>query len=379
MKKPKPKTVLFIFGTRPEAIKMAPVIREFLNDSRYKVQICSTGQHRKMLDQVLAFFEICPDFDLHLMTSNQSLNELSARILSGCAEVLEKVRPDIIFVQGDTTTAFSAALAGFQSRIPVAHIEAGLRSYQRTSPFPEEMNRVLISRLADLHFPPLATAQENLIREGITSNVHVVGNTVVDALLLGLELIKRRGEMKIAKAFNKLRLDRKVVLVTIHRRESFGQPIVEVFEAIRQIASDSTIEVVYPVHLNPNVHKVAHRILGGQSNIHLIEPLDYAHFIWLMSKSSLIITDSGGVQEEAPSFGIPVLVARDVTERAEGIAAGCAKLVGTDGALIVREALSSLNSHKGAPQKMNPYGNGTASEQILKIVAEFFEHSPLGI
>jgi UDP-N-acetylglucosamine 2-epimerase (non-hydrolysing) len=333
--------------------------------------LCVTGQHRSMLDQVLDFFELRPDYDLNLMQPNQSLSTLAGRAIIATSEVIEKTKPGIVFVQGDTTTAFAAAFAAFQCRVPVAHIEAGLRSFRRDAPFPEEMNRVLVGDLADLHFPPLEASHANLAREGITENVHIVGNTVVDALLLGLDLIQKRGEEKIAAAFSGIRFDRKIVLVTIHRRESFGAPIVEIFEAIREIATEPGVEVVYPVHLNPNVHSVAHRILGGHSNVHLIEPLGYAHFIWLMSKASLILTDSGGVQEEAPSLGIPVLVAREVTERAEGVAAGCAKLVGADRSLIVREARTALAEPSGSRRRVNPYGDGHASEKILKIVRQF--------
>lgn len=358
---------LFVFGTRPEAIKMAPVVRTFQGNTEIEPLVCVTGQHRSMLDQVLEFFELKPDYDLNLMKPNQSLCSLAGRAIIATAEVIEKTKPDILFVQGDTTTAFAAAFAASQCKIPVGHIEAGLRSFNRQAPFPEEVNRMLIGDLADLHFPPLESSRENLAREGITANIHTVGNTVVDALLLGLGLIRERGEEKIAASFPQICFERKIVLITIHRRESFGTPVLDIFEAIGEIAENPEIEIVYPVHLNPNVHEVAHRVLGGRKNVHLIDPLDYAHFIWLMSKSSLVITDSGGVQEEAPSLGVPVLVAREVTERAEGVAAGCAKLVGSDRALIVSEAKAALAASAGSSSITNPYGDGHASERILAI------------
>jgi UDP-N-acetylglucosamine 2-epimerase (non-hydrolysing) len=364
---------LFVFGTRPEAIKLAPVVRAFRADNRFRSIVCVTGQHRSMLDQVLAFFDLKPDYDLNLMLPNQSLSSLAGRAIMACAEVIERAKPDIVFVQGDTTTAFAAAFAAFQCRVPVGHVEAGLRSFRKDAPFPEEMNRILVADIASLHFPPLEASRLNLAREGITENVHVVGNTVVDALLLGIKLIQERGDDGFAENFPQIHLDRKLVLVTIHRRESFGKPIVGIFEAIREIATDPHVEVVYPVHLNPNVHGIAHKILGGLNNVHLIEPLDYAQFIWLMSKASLIITDSGGIQEEAPSLGIPVLVARDVTERAEGVVAGCARLVGADRILIIREARAALAMSQISRSRINPYGDGRSSERILAATCNFLQ------
>ena len=364
---------LFVFGTRPEAIKIAPVVRAFQADSKIHPLVCVTGQHRSMLDQVLDFFELQPDYDLKLMQPNQSLCSLAGRAIIATAEVIEKTKPDILFVQGDTTTAFAAAFAASQCKIPVGHIEAGLRSFNRQAPFPEEMNRLLVGDLADLHFPPLEASRANLAREGITANVHTVGNTVVDALLLGLGLIQERGEEKIAASFPQIRFDRKIVLITIHRRESFGTPVLDIFEAIGEIAEEPEIEVIFPVHLNPNINEVAHRILGGRKNVHLIEPLDYAHFIWLMSKASLVITDSGGVQEEAPSLGVPVLVARDVTERMEGVDAGCAKLVGSDRSLIVKESRAILTSGTVTVTRNNPFGDGHASERILAETLNFLK------
>lgn len=368
---------LFVFGTRPEAIKLAPVVRAFKADNRFRSIVCVTGQHRSMLDQVLAFFDLKPDYDLNLMLPNQSLSSLAGRAIMACAEVIERAKPAIVFVQGDTTTAFAAAFAAFQCRVPVAHVEAGLRSFRKDAPFPEEMNRVLIADIANLHFPPLEASRANLVREGITKDVHVVGNTVVDALLLGLRLTQERGDATIAAHFCQIDFNRKLVLITIHRRESFGEPLVGIFEAIREIATDPEVEVIYPVHLNPNVLGIAHKILGGLNNVHLIEPLDYAQFIWIMSKVSLIITDSGGVQEEAPSLGIPVLVAREVTERAEGVAAGCAKLVGCDTPLIVREARAALAIPLNSRSRFNPYGDGKSSERILDITYNFLQNTAL--
>ena len=365
-------TALFVFGTRPEAIKMAPVVRAFRAHSGFQTLVCVTGQHRTMLDQVLGFFELTPDFDLELMEPNQTLSRLAGNAITKTAAIIEQTKPDIVLVQGDTTTAFAAAFAAFQCGVPVAHIEAGLRSGDKLAPFPEEMNRILTGDIASLHFAPLESSKENLLRAGITEGIHVVGNTVVDALLSGIELISERGEEAMGRDLPFVIGKKKLVLITIHRRESFGAPIREVFEALREIACDSEVELVYPVHLNPNVHGIAHELLGGISNIHLIPPLDYPHFIWMMSKAALIITDSGGVQEEAPSLGIPVLVAREVTERGEGVAAGCCKLVGTDRNLIVREARKALASTV-RPRRINPYGDGQASQRILTATADFLQ------
>ncbi len=350
---------------------MAPVIRAFRADPRFRTLVCVTGQHRAMLDQVLDFFAIRPDHDLNLMSANQRLSTLAGRAIMGCAEVIEQARPAIVFVQGDTTTTFAAAFAAFQARVPVAHIEAGLRSFQKFAPFPEEINRVLASHVADLHFAPLESSRANLEREGIRQNVFVVGNTVVDALLLGLDLIRQRGEQRLAKAFSRVDFSRKLVLATVHRRESFGKPLEEICQGLHDVAAEPNVEILFAVHLNPNVYKVVHRVLGGHSKIHLVEPLDYAHFIWAMSKASLIITDSGGVQEEAPSLGVPVLVVREVTERPEGVAAGCARLVGFDRNRILVEARTALAKPPGSGSPANPYGDGHASARILEHTACF--------
>jgi len=355
------KKILFIFGTRPEAIKMAPVIKEFKKEKSIDVKVCITAQHREMLDQVLNFFGIKPDYDLNLMKPNQSLFDITANSLKSLEKVLDKEKPDLIFVQGDTTTAFVGALAGFYKKMKVAHIEAGLRSHNKYSPFPEEINRVLVGHVADYHFAPTERAKENLYRENIKKNVYVVGNTVIDALFLGLNIIKKEGEEKFYKYFDFIDFSKKIILVTGHRRENFGKPFENICYALKEIAKREDVEIVYPVHLNPNVKKPVNEILNGVRNIHLIEPLEYPYLIWLMSKSYLVLTDSGGIQEEAPSLGKPVLVMRDVTERTEGIEAGTAKLVGTSKETVINE-ISILLDNKKYYDKMakaiNPYGKG---------------------
>jgi len=363
------KKVLNIFGTRPEAIKMAPVVKELQKQSRsFRSYVCVTAQHRSMLDQVLEFFGIKPDYDLDLMQNDQTLFEITAKGLNGLGNVLEDCRPDLVCVQGDTTTAFIGALAAYYKGVRIAHIEAGLRSGNKYSPFPEEMNRTLIGHLADFHFAPTEGARNKLIKEGISENVFVVGNTVIDALFLGLSMIKERGDEKYRQFFNYLDWTRKIILVTGHRRENFGKPFEDICCAIREIAaSHDDVQVVYPVHLNPNVRNTVNRYLGGVKNLHLIEPLSYPHLLWLLSNSFLVMTDSGGIQEEAPSLGKPVLVMRDVTERTEGIEAGTAKLVGTHRLKIIQET-SALLTDRGAYEKMskahNPYGDGRTAVKI---------------
>ena len=368
------RKILFIFGTRPEAIKMAPLIKVL--EKEFNVKICVTGQHREMLDQVMRFFGLEADYDLNIMKPNQSLYELTASLIKGLEPVIADFGPDLIFVQGDTTTAFVGALAGFYKKTRIAHLEAGLRSENKYSPFPEEINRVLVGKLADFHFAPTQRAKENLLKEGITENIWVVGNTVIDALFLGLDIIKSEGEDKYYRYFDFLDFSKKIILVTGHRRESFGKPFRNICFALKEIAdSFEDIEIVYPVHLNPNVRKPVYEILQGRPRIHLIEPLDYPYLIWLMSKSYLILTDSGGIQEEAPSLGKPVLVMREVTERIEGVEAGTAKLVGTNKEKIVSE-VSNLIRLKEEYTKMaravNPYGDGTTSKKILKILKKQF-------
>ncbi|MFA6034773.1 MAG: UDP-N-acetylglucosamine 2-epimerase (non-hydrolyzing) [Myxococcota bacterium] len=369
------KKLLFIFGTRPEAIKMAPLVKEFRKDpALWDVKVCVTAQHREMLDQVLGFFEITPDYDLDLMKPNQSLFQVTAGAISGLEKVLDGSTPDIIFVQGDTTTAFVGALAGFYKKIRVAHIEAGLRSGDRYSPFPEEINRILAGHISDWHFAPTKGAAANLAREGITANVHVVGNTVVDALFLGLDLIRSRGDSEYEEFYRFANFDRRVILVTGHRRESFGGPFRDICTALRGLADRfDDVEIIYPVHLNPNVRAPVFELLKGHSRIHLIEPVGYPYLIWLMNRCHLVLTDSGGIQEEAPSLAKPVLVMRNVTERMEGVEAGTAMLVGTDHGKIIAEA-STLLSDSGAYNRMakavNPYGDGHTSQRVASILAK---------
>lgn len=369
--------LLFIFGTRPEAIKLAPLIKEFQNHpEKFEVSVCVTAQHREMLDQVLNFFGITPNFDLNIMKPGQSLFDVTVAALKALEKVLDDFQPQLVFVQGDTTTAFIGALAAYYKKIKVAHIEAGLRSGNKYSPFPEEMNRVLAGRLSDFHFTPTQQSVANLEKENIHQHIYNVGNTVIDALFLGLYLVKKSGEEKYEKQFSNINLKKRIVLITGHRRESFGEPFENICHAIKETAEKfADAEFVYPVHLNPNVQQPVIRILSGHKNIHLIEPLDYPSFIWLMSRSYIVLTDSGGLQEEAPSLGKPVLVMREVTERQEGVDAGTAKLVGTDKEVIVRE-LTTLLSDETAYQKMaravNPYGDGSACKQIADIVAKIF-------
>lgn len=359
---------LFIFGTRPEAIKLAPVIRELRKIS--DVSVCVTGQHREMLDQVLQFFSIVPDYDLNVMTKNQSLFNLTANLLMLLEGVIETNRPDMIIVQGDTTSAFTGALAGFYSKTKVAHIEAGLRSFDRFSPFPEEINRVLVGHIAEYHFAPTPKAKANLLKEGIAGEkIFVVGNTVIDALFTGLDIV-RRDEARFSDYFEFIDFSRKVILVTVHRRESFGKSFEDICYALKEIAMDE-VEIVYPVHLNPNVRGYVYPILGGMQNIHLIEPLEYPYLIWLMAKSYMVLTDSGGIQEEAPSLGKPVLVVRDVTERTEGIDAGTAILIGTDREKIISTArllLADKVKYNEMAKKKNPYGDGKAAIRIKEAI-----------
>jgi len=364
--------VLFVFGTRPEAIKMAPLIKAFQGEPGMQTTVAVTGQHKEMLHQVLDFFEIKPDYDLDLMQPDQTIYDITARALLGLKGVLDQEKPDLIFVQGDTTTAFVGTLAGYYNQIRVAHLEAGLRSGNMYSPFPEEGNRILAGHLATYHFAPTLRAVNNLKLEGITQQVFNVGNTVIDALLLGLDILKSNNKKELKEQFTGIDLTKKVILVTGHRRESFGKPFENMVHAIKEMADKyKEIEIVYPVHLNPNVRGIVNQVLGNTANVHLIEPLDYPSLIWLMEKAYFVLTDSGGIQEEAPTLGKPVLVMRDVTERQEGIEAGTAKLVGTDKNVILQEAYELLNN-KNAYDKMakavNPYGDGTTSKQVLAII-----------
>lgn len=366
------RKILFVFGTRPEAIKLAPLIKVLRREKRFKVGVCVTAQHRQMLDQVLDLFGIVPDFDLKVMCPEQTLFSITAVVLHRLEHVYVKFNPDLVVVQGDTTTAFVGALAAYYKKIQIAHVEAGLRSGDKHSPFPEEINRVLISKIADFHFAPTETAKANLKAEGVTKNVWVVGNTGVDALLFALGKISKVQSDKFAKEFNFINLSRKIVLVTGHRRESFGMPFKNMCQALRRLAlNNPMVEFVYPVHLNPNVRKPVYSILKFVPNFHLIEPLDYLKLVWLMQHSCLIMTDSGGIQEEAPTLRKPVLVLRDVTERPEGLTAGVARLLGTTGQRIVevvQNLISSTESCERMRVRKNPYGDGRASRRIHKIL-----------
>jgi UDP-N-acetylglucosamine 2-epimerase (non-hydrolysing) len=362
---------LFFFGTRPEAIKLAPLIKELQKyPKKFDVKVCVSAQHREMLDQVLNFFDIKPDFDLNIMKLNQDLFDVTTGVLNSIKKVISKYKPNWLIVQGDTTTTFAGALAAFYKKVKVAHIEAGLRSFNKHAPFPEEMNRILTTHLSDLHFAPTKKAKGNLLSEAVPEDkIFVVGNTGIDALFLCLREVEEK-ELEDFESFRKIDFKRRIMLVTGHRRESFGKPFERICHALKTIAQENNIEIVYPVHLNPNVRKPVLNILKNMPNIHLIEPLDYPSFIWLMNRSYIILTDSGGVQEEAPSLGKPVLVIRDVTERTEGIDAGTAKIVGTDRDMIVSE-VKKLLTQKGKYDRManavNPYGDGTASIKIRQV------------
>lgn len=365
--------LLFIFGTRPEAIKLAPLIKEFeKHPEKFDVKICVTAQHRSMLDQVLDFFSITPDFDLDIMKPGQNLFDVSAGVLKELNKVFDAVNPQLVLIQGDTTTAFIGALASYYKKVKVAHIEAGLRSGNKFAPYPEEMNRLLAAHLSDFHFTPTSKSVENLAKENITRQVYSVGNTVIDALYLGLELLKKNGVEKYSQTFNGIDLSKKIILITGHRRENFGNPFEHICYAIKKAAEKfPEVEFVYPVHLNPNVQQPVNEILSGQKNIHLLEPLDYPSFIWMMNRCYLVLTDSGGVQEEAPALGKPVLVMRDVTERQEGVDAGTAKLVGTESEVIFRELsilLTDEEAYKKMAKAVNPYGDGTACKKIVEII-----------
>jgi len=372
------KKLLFIFGTRPEAIKLAPLIKRFQEyPDKFDLKICVSGQHREMLDQVLDFFNIKPDFDLNIMKAEQSLFDITVNTLKGIEGILEDYRPDWIFVQGDTTTTFVGSLAGYYKKIKIAHIEAGLRSFNKYSPYPEEINRVITSHLTDLHFAPTEMAKQNLLNESIDENsIHVSGNTVIDALFLALEKVRVKNADSFNGIFKGIDFSKRIILVTGHRRESFGRPFRNICNALKYIAENNNVEVIYPVHLNPNVRKPVFEILGGLRNVHLIEPLDYPAFVWLMDKSYLILTDSGGVQEEAPSLGKPVLVMRDVTERMEGVEAGTCRIVGTNMETIIKETSKLLENndwYKKMATANNPYGDGRASERIVKIIMTISE------
>ena len=376
------KTVLLVFGTRPEAIKLAPVVRELENRPGLSPVVCVTGQHREMLRQVLDVFNIHPDYDLGIMAENQSLSDVTTRVLTGLERVLDEVAPDVMIVQGDTTTAMAASLAAYYAQVPVAHVEAGLRTGDKYSPFPEEINRRFVDVLADIHFAPTEHARENLLREGVDPRrVHVTGNSGIDALLhvarnvkaLTAEESKARGLLDEvpSELLSRMQTDPppRMILVTGHRRESFGERFRAICHALREIVTTHRdVEMAYPVHLNPNVRTPVYEILGGVERIHLFDPPGYPAFVWLLSQSYLVLTDSGGVQEEAPSLGKPALVMREVTERPEGVEAGCARIVGVATESIVSGTACLLEDSEtyGRMSKVsNPYGDGRAASRIV--------------
>ena len=366
--------VLSVFGTRPEAIKMAPVIRALENDPEFDSLVCVTAQHRTMLDSALKLFSIKPNYDLNIMKVNQDLTYITTTILQGLNSIFKKEKPDRILVHGDTTTTFSSSLAAFYANIPVGHVEAGLRSWNVHAPWPEEMNRRLSDTISDLLFAPTNSSRENLLNSGINDkNIFVTGNTVIDSLMQ----VSRRLDLEaplqkeIFPQLPKLNYEKKLILVTGHRRENFGEGFDQICKALRGLASRNDIEIIYPVHLNPNVREYIEQQLGNLDHIHLTPPLDYLPFVALMKKAYIIITDSGGIQEEAPALGKPVLVMRDVTERPEAVEAGTAKLVGTNTERIISEAghlLDDKNAYMEMSTAHNPYGDGTASNKILEVL-----------
>jgi len=365
--------ILSIFGTRPEAIKMAPVVKELQKHTDiFDSRVCVTAQHRQMLDQVLDLFNITPEYDLDIMKPGQSLTDVTCNVLQGLTSVLDDFCPDIILVHGDTTTCMAASMAAFYRQIPVGHVEAGLRTGNIYSPWPEEMNRKITGAVATYHFSPTPQARENLLNEGVADkSIIVTGNTVIDALLEVTQQIDIDANLKkqLADKFSFLDPNKRLVLVTGHRRENFGDGFIQICQALKTISqSQPDVEVLYPVHLNPKVQQPVNEILGDVSGVHLIEPQDYLPFVYLMNRCHIIISDSGGVQEEAPSLGKPVLVMRDTTERPEALAAGTVKLVGTDAEVIIKEAVKLLtddDAYRVMSQAHNPYGDGQAAERII--------------
>lgn len=369
---------LCVFGTRPEAIKMAPLALALRDAPDFDAQICLTGQHRQMLDQVLDVFQLVADYDLNIMRPGQDLTDITAQIITGMRQVLAEAKPDIVLVHGDTSTTFAASLASFYAGVPIAHVEAGLRTGNMKSPFPEEANRKLTGALASLHFAPTQAAADSLRRENVPADtIEITGNTVIDALLKAVEIIDTQHDDPTGQndGFSFLKPDRRMLLVTGHRRESFGQGFERICSALAQVAEKyGDLDIVYPVHLNPNVQEPVRRILSGADNVHLIEPLDYLPFVRLMKRSTIILTDSGGIQEEAPSLGKPVLVMRDTTERPEAISAGTVRLVGTDPHQIVSnvsELLDDSAAYDAMRKAHNPYGDGKAVSRILSRLRAF--------
>ena len=370
------KKILLVFGTRPEAIKMAPLVKALQKDTEhFETRVCVTAQHRQMLDLVLEVFGITPEYDLNIMAPNQDLYDITAKVLMGLREVLKDFRPDTVLVHGDTTTSMAASLAAFYMQIPVGHVEAGLRTYNMLSPWPEEMNRQVTDRICTYYFAPTEQSKKNLLQENIDEKkIFITGNTVIDALLMAVDIISSTPGMeeKIAKEFQEKGYtvgNREYILVTGHRRENFGEGFLHICKAIKELAAlHPDMDIVYPVHLNPNVQKPVYELLSGVDNVYLISPLDYLPFIYAMQHSTLLLTDSGGVQEEAPSLGKPVLVMRDTTERPEAVEAGTVKLVGTDAEAIVSNVTALLQDkemYKRMSETHNPYGDGQACERIM--------------
>jgi UDP-N-acetylglucosamine 2-epimerase (non-hydrolysing) len=370
------KRVLFVFGTRPEAIKLAPLIMAFNNADGFECLTCVTGQHRQMLDQVLDFFEIVPDFDLNLMKPNQSLEGLTAGVLECLADVLKASNPDYLFVHGDTTTSMAASLCAFYSKIKVCHVEAGLRTRDIYSPFPEELNRQITSRIAYLHFAPTVFAAENLISESIdNSSIKIVGNSVVDALMWTVDKLRTYESEELSKLKALISPGKRLVLVTGHRRENFGEGIQDICRAIITIVRRGDVQVIYPVHLNPNIQNPVYEMLRNEPDVCLIGPLSYPSFVWLMNTCALILTDSGGIQEEAPSLRKPVLVMREVTERLESLNSGLVRLVGTNAELICEGANYYLDQDRQLNDEIvNPFGDGTTSKRILSILSNIEDY-----
>lgn len=369
--------VLTVFGTRPEAIKMAPLVTQFIADDRFNPKVCVTGQHREMLDQVLELFEITPDYDLNIMKSGQTLPEITSKILVELTPIIKSFQPELILVHGDTATTFAASLAAYYEQVPVAHVEAGLRTGDIYSPWPEEANRKLTGALARLHFAPTNSSKQNLLNEGYPEeNIIVTGNTVIDALFHIQKVLESNEPLKssLKEQFSFLDHNKKVILVTGHRRESFGEGFENICKALASIARDyPDAQIVYPVHLNPNVQEPVNRILKNIDNIYLIEPQQYLPFTYLMGKAHIILTDSGGIQEEAPSLGKPVLVMRNTTERPEAIDAGTVKLIGTDQDRIVKEIkllMDDNSEYKKMSQAHNPYGDGMAVKRIVDVISK---------
>lgn len=371
------KRILLVFGTRPEAIKMAPLVKALQKDTeRFETKVCVTAQHRQMLDQVLEVFDIVPDYDLNIMAPNQDLYDITSKVLLGLRDVLKEFRPDTVLVHGDTTTSMAASLAAFYQQIAVGHVEAGLRTYDMLSPWPEEMNRQVTDRICTYYFAPTEQSKQNLLQENIEeSKIYVTGNTVIDALLMAVDIIARKPGVKerIQKELQEKGYtvgQRQYILVTGHRRENFGEGFLHICTAIKELAAKHPdMDIVYPVHLNPNVQKPVYELLSGLDNVYLISPLDYLPFIYAMQHSTLLLTDSGGVQEEAPSLGKPVLVMRNTTERPEAVEAGTVKLVGTDASAIVSsvtELLRDKKLYRRMSDTHNPYGDGQACERIIE-------------